>query len=31
MRPNFHVNISERFVIREVTRPSFEGLVNVDV
>ena len=29
MRPNFHVNISEQFTIRECVRPSFEGLVKM--
>ena len=31
MRPNFHVNISEQFTIREYMRPSFEGPVNMDL
>ena len=31
VRPNFHVNISEQFTIRECIRPSFEGLVNMDL
>ena len=30
MRPNFHVNISEQFTIRECRRPSFEGPVAMD-
>ena len=29
MRPNFHVNISEQFTIRECIRTSFEGSVNM--
>ena len=29
--PNFHVNISEQFMIRECMRPSFEGSVNMDL
>ena len=31
MRPNFHVNISEQFTIRECMRPSVEGSVNMDL
>ena len=31
VRPNFHVNISEQFTIRECMRPSFEGSVNMDL
>ena len=31
MRPNFHVNISEQFTNCECKRPSFEGLVNMDL
>ena len=31
MSPNFHVNISEQFTIREYMRPSFEGSVNMDL
>ena len=31
VRPNFHVNISEQFTICECMRPSFEGLVNMDL
>ena len=30
VRPNFQVNISEQFTIRECIRTSFEGLVNTD-
>ena len=30
VRPNFHVNISEQFTIRECMRPSFKGSVNMD-
>ena len=29
MRPNFDVNISEQFTIRECMKPSFEGSVNM--
>ena len=29
VRPNFHTNSSEQFMIRECTRPSFEGSVNM--
>ena len=31
VRPNFYVNISEQFMIRECMRPSFEGSVNMDL
>ena len=31
VRPNFHVNISEQFTIRECMRPSFEGSVNMNL
>ena len=31
VRPNFHVNISEQFPIRECMRPYFEGSVNMDL
>ena len=31
VRPNFHVNISEQFTIRECMRPSLEGSVNMDL
>ena len=31
VRPNFHVNISEQFTIRECMRPSLEGSVNRDL
>ena len=31
VRPNFHVNISEQFAIRECMRPSFEESVNMDL
>ena len=31
VRPNFRVNISEQFTIRERMRPSFEGSVNMDL
>ena len=30
VRPNFHVEISEQITIRECTRPSLEGSVNMD-
>ena len=30
VRPNFHMNISEQFTIRECMRPSFEVSVNMD-
>ena len=30
MRPNFCVNGSEQFTIREYMGPSFEGSVNMD-
>ena len=30
VRPNFHVNISEQFTIRECIRPSFKGSVNME-
>ena len=31
VRPNFYVNISEQFTIRECMRPSFEGSINMDL
>ena len=31
LRPNFHVNISEQFTIRECMRRSFETSVNMDL
>ena len=31
MRPSFHVNISEQFMIQECMRPSFEGAINMDL
>ena len=31
VRPNFHMDISEQFTIRECMRPSFEGSVNMDL
>ena len=31
MRPNFHVNISEQFMIHECMRPSYKGSVNMDL
>ena len=31
VRPNFHVNISELFTIRECVRPSLKGSVNMDL
>ena len=31
MRSNFHLNISEQFMIRVCMRPSFEGSVNMDL
>ena len=31
VKPNFHVNISGQFTIREYMRPSFERSVNMDL
>ena len=31
MRPNFHVNISEQFTIREYLRYFFEGSIHMDL
>ena len=31
VRPNFHVNLSEHFGIRECMRPSLEGSVNMNL
>ena len=31
VRPDFQVNISEQFTIRECMEPSLEGLVNMDL
>ena len=31
VKPNFHVNIFEQFVICECMRPSFLGSVNIDL
>ena len=31
VRPNFHVNISEQFTVRECARPSFEGSTNMNL
>ena len=31
VRPNFHVNISEQFTIRDCKRTSFEESVNMDL
>ena len=31
VRPNFHMNISEQFMISECMIPSFEGSVHMDL